>query len=205
MKKFSLSFLCVLFITAAFSQYTPDDNSRNNEPKGFRKENVFIGGGLNLGFASNTFQVGIMPEIGYSVAEWLDAGIGINLNYYSERADPYYNGNVSYHNFNYGGGPFVRIYPIHFLFVQAQFEENWTHYKQKDETYDNSIEGTVNSASLIGGIGYTQRLIGQSSYYFMVGMDLLNNINSPYRDYNGNAIPVIRGGFNVYLRPSHRR
>ena len=204
MKKFLLSLLSFLFITAAFSQYTPDDNS-DDQPKGFRKENIFIGGGLNLGFISNIFQIGVSPEIGYSVAEWLDAGVGFNLNYSSERADPYYNGNVRYRNFNYGGGPFVRIYPIHFLFVQGQFEANWIKVNAKDYNTGYINEGTFGSTSLIGGIGYTQRIIGQSSYYFMVGMDLLNDINSPYRDYNGTAIPIVRGGFNIYLRPSRKK
>jgi hypothetical protein len=117
---FSLSFI---FITAAFSQYTPENNSPKEESKGFKKENIFIGGGLNLGFASNTFQVGISPEIGYSIAEWLDAGIGLNISYLSQKADPYYyyNDNTRYHSLNYGGGPFIRIYPIRFLFVQTQF------------------------------------------------------------------------------------
>lgn len=205
-KKILLSPLFLLFITAAFSQYTPDDNSRNNEPKGFKKENIFIGGGLNLGFAFNTFRVGVSPEIGYSIAQWLDAGIGFNIGYLSQKADPayYYNNNTRYHSFNYGGGPFVRIYPIHFLFVQTQFEANWI---KQSIRYANepTTKGTFASTSLIGGIGYTQRIVGQSSYYFLVGMDLLNDVNSPYRGFSGGAIPIVRGGFNIYLRPSRKK
>lgn len=146
-----------------------------------------------------------MPEIGYSIAQWLDAGIALNINYYSERADPYFNGNIRFRNLNYGGGPFIRIYPIHFLFLQTQFEANQIKVNQKDFNTGYSYENTYSSTSLIAGIGYTQRIVGQSSFYTMIGIDLLDDINSPYRDYNGSVIPIIRAGFDFYLRPSYRR
>lgn len=166
---------------------------------------LFIGGSLNLGFASNTFQVGAVPEIGYSVTDWFDAGLGININYSSERADPYYNYNVRTRSFNYGGGPFIRLYPIHFLFIQGQLEENWIKVNQKD--YNTGLDGsaTFQSTSLIAGIGYAQRIVGQNNFYTMIGIDLMRDPNSPYRDYNGSAIPIIRAGFNFYLKPSHRK
>jgi hypothetical protein len=192
-------FMCQLFAQDA-ATYQSDEGS-----KGFKKENIFIGGALNLGFGSNTFQIGAVPEIGYSIAQWLDAGVAVNINYYSERADYYLNGDVRYHNLNYGGGPFLRFYPLRFLFLQTQFEENWIKVNQKDYNTGYSYENTYNSSSLIAGIGYTQRIVGQSSFYTMIGLDLLNNPNSPYRDYNGQVIPIIRAGFDFYLRPNHRR
>lgn len=203
-KKFFLCAASIIFMCKLFAQdvatYQSDEGS-----KGFKKENIFIGGALNLGFGSNTFQIGGVPEIGYSIAQWLDAGVAVNLNYYSERADYYFNGNIRYHNLNYGGGPFIRLYPVHFLFLQTQFEANWIKVNQKDFNTGYSYENTYNSSSLIAGIGYTQRIIGQSSFYTMIGMDLLNNSNSPYRDYNGQVIPIIRAGFDFYLHPNQRR
>lgn len=203
-KKVLLSFLPVLIVTAVFAQQTSDDENDGGMHQ-FRKENIFIGGGINLGFAANTFQAGVSPELGYTIAPWLDFGLGLNLNYLSERADPYYNGNIRYHNLTYGGGPFVRIYPVRFLFVQGQFEANWIKVNAKDYSSGESSSNTYGSKSLIAGIGYTQRIVGQSSFYTMIGMDLLTDINSPYRDYNGAAIPIVRAGFNFYLRPSHRK
>lgn len=205
-KKLLLSFLPLLMITAAFTQYTPPpDDGGDVSAHSFRRENIFIGGGINLGFATNTFQAGVSPEIGYSIAQWLDAGMGFNLNYLSERADPYYNGNIRFHSLTYGGGPFVRIYPIHFLFIQGQLEGNWIKVNSKDYYSGVSSHNTYGSKSLIAGVGYTQRVVGQGSFYTMIGMDLLTDINSPYRDYNGAAIPIVRAGFNFYLRPSHRK
>jgi len=200
-KKLFLSVVAIIFFTQLFAQDSPGIPADEGS-KGFKKQNIFIGGAINLGFASNSFQIGAVPEIGYSIAQWLDAGLGFNINYYAERADPYYNGNIQYHNLNYGGGPFIRLYPIRFIFLQGQFEANWIKVHSKDFNSGNTYENTYNSTSFIAGIGYIQRVVGQGSFYTMIGMDLLNNPNSPYRDYNGSAIPIIRAGFNFYLKPS---
>src|SRR5215831_2215697 len=202
-KKVFLVIVTTIFLGKLFAQDEP--SYQDEGPKGLRKENVFIGGAINLGFTSNSFQIGAVPEIGYSFSQWFDAGIGLNINYYSEKADPYYNGNVQYHNLNYGGGPFIRIYPFHFLFLQTQFEANWIKVNQKDYNSGYSYENTYNSTSLILGIGYGQRVIGQATFYTLLGFDVLTELNSPYRDYNGNAIPIIRAGFNFYLKPSHKK
>jgi hypothetical protein len=204
-KKILLLIFSTILITRIFAQRTPPTYVSDEGSEGFKKENIFFGGGITLGFASNTFQIGANPEIGYSVAQWLDAGLGFNLNYASQRADPYYNGNVRYRNFNYGGGPFVRLYPIRFIFLQGQLEENWIKVNAKDINSDISSENTYKSTSLIAGIGYAQRIVGQSSFYTMLGLDLMHDRNSPYRDYNNAAIPIIRAGFNFYLRPSRRK
>lgn len=204
-KKISLLAFSIILITAIFAQRTPPTYTSDEGAKGFKKENIFIGGGITIGFASNTFQVGATPEIGYSVAEWLDAGLGFNLNYASQRADPYYNGNVRYRNFNYGGGPFVRLFPIRFLFAQVQLEGNWINVNAKDYNTGIKWNTTYQSTSLITGVGYAQRIVGQSSFYTMIGIDLMRDPNSPYRDYNNAAIPIIRAGFDFYLRPSRRK
>lgn len=184
------------------STYQSDEDRK---PGGFNVNRIFVGGSLNLGFSSYTFQVGGVPEIGYSITDWLDAGIGININYQSERADPYWNNNIRYRTLTYGGGPFVRVYPIHFLFVQGQFEHNWLRQKARNMgTGVDFPDFSATSNSLIAGVGYTQRVIGQSSFYTMIGMDLMNDTYSPYRDYNGRIYPIIRAGFNFYLKPSRK-
>jgi hypothetical protein len=89
---------------------------------GFTKENMFIGGNLALGYNGWDFNAGISPEVGWTLAKWFDAGLLINLNYSSERADPtgYYNSDIRYRSFNYGVGAFARIYPVDFLFFQIE-------------------------------------------------------------------------------------
>ena len=99
---------------------------------GFRKENLFIGGSLGLGFADNVFSIGVNPEIGYSLNRWLDAGVVVNFTYNSVSPDPQgiYNPDLSEKEFIYGGGLFARAYVLPFLFLTAQPEFNWTHDKQ---------------------------------------------------------------------------
>jgi hypothetical protein len=199
-------FLFFILLFAAMVTKAQEDKYNNKGNTGFRKDNVFLGGSISLGFGSGSFGVGANPEVGYSFSQWLDAGVIFNLNYNSQKYDYnydyLYDGKVS--SFNYGGGVFLRAYPIHFLFLQIQPEENWITYK--DKSYIDNISGktTVSATSLIGGIGYTQRVVGQSSFYTMIGIDLLNNVNSPYRDAYNTAIPIIRAGFDIYLHPSRK-
>ena len=203
MTKFILCFTLLLGGMIANAQ---NDNYKDDGPTGFKKENVFLGGSISLGFGSGSFGIGANPEVGYSLSQWLDAGLVFNINYVSQKYD--YNYDYSYDeqvsSFNYGGGVFVRAYPIHFLFLQIQPEQNWITYTDKSYSYNVTAHTTVTATSLLGGIGYSQRIVGQSSFYTMIGIDLLDNINSPYRDAYGGAIPIIRGGFNIYLRPSKK-
>lgn len=201
MKKLLLIVLATACLHTAKAQYNRFDNNDDIENRGFKKENVFIGGSLSLGFGSGSFAVGGNPEIGYSFNRVLDAGLAFNLNYYSQK--DYYNNSYKYSSFNYGGGVFLRAWPVPFLFAQLQPEINWISYTEK---YPNSpdYKNTVSAASLIAGIGYGQHLVGQGNYFFMIGLDLLNDTWSPYR-YYGSVMPIIRGGFDIYLKPSRKQ
>ncbi len=207
MKKIVLLLMFGGLFQLCFAQGGNDaDGSNYGDLKGgFKQENLFFGGSLNLGLGGGQLTLGGSPEVGYSVANWLDVGLGLNLIYTSIAANTYYNpSNTKLRQFNYGGGPFVRLYPVNFLFVQGQFEENWTKVKVKQDIY--TYKQTVNASSLIAGIGYTQRVVGQGSYYILVGVDLLKNAYSPYVTENevGQLVaqPIVRIGYNFYLRPA---
>jgi hypothetical protein len=168
---------------------------------GFQKENLFLGGSLGLGFGSYDFNVGVSPELGYSLNHWLDAGVLVNFNYNSIRADPdfIYNANTRYRNFNYGGGVFARAYPLPFLFLTAQPEYNWVSSNQKNMSSGESFSYNAGAPSLLLGIGYGQRVVGQGSFYIALMFDAISNVNSPYNDINGHPLPVVRAGFDFYL------
>lgn len=200
MKHFLLMILASTSLTFANAQYRSYDNEYEDERPGFKKENVFLGGAISLGFGSGSFAIGANPEVGYSIAKWLDAGLIFNINYYSQTYYDYLPGeDLKVTNFNYGGGVFTRIYPVPFLFLQLQPEYNWISY---DDNYSSSK--TYGAASFIGGIGYGQRIVGQGSYFFMIGLDLMTNKYSPYLDGYGHPYPIIRGGFDIYLKPSRK-
>ncbi|HLX92591.1 MAG TPA: hypothetical protein VKR32_12960 [Puia sp.] len=174
---------------------------------GLTKENLFAGGGVAFGYNGWDFNAGITPEIGYTLASWFDAGVLVNLNYTSERADPYYvyNNDIRQRSFNYGIGAFARIYPVNFLFFQLEPEYNWVAYNAKDMSSGETASVTTQAASFLAGIGYSQRIIGRNNFYIAVMFDLLSNQYSPYRDYTGAALPVVKVGFDFYLHPRYQR
>jgi hypothetical protein len=204
MKKIFLLVVGCWALIAGFAQYqrippTYTDREGLESSKDFTPSRVFLGGSIALGVGNYSFNIGATPEVGYSFNDWLDAGVAVNVNYQSIRADPNYNYNVRQRSFNYGGGPFVRVYPLRFLFFQGQFEHNWQHYNYTDMNSGTSTSFDVQANSFLAGIGYSQRIVGQSSFYTVLMIDLLTDKYSPYRDYNNSAIPILRAGFNIYL------
>jgi hypothetical protein len=171
---------------------------------GFKKQNLFLGGSLGLGFGSYNFNIGVNPELGYSLNKWLDVGAVVNFNYNSMRADQnyMYNANISSKQFTYGGGVFGRAYVLPFLFLTAQPEFNWTSITEKDMSSEVQYRYDANAPSLLLGIGYGQRVVGQSGFYIALMFDAISNKNSPYNDVNGHPLPVLRAGFDFYL---HRK
>ncbi|GGB16425.1 hypothetical protein [Puia dinghuensis] len=171
---------------------------------GFLKQNLFLGGSLGLGLGSYNFDVGVNPEVGYSLNQWLDVGAVVNFNYTSVKADPslVYNLNVSSKQFTYGGGLFGRAYVLPFLFLTAQPEFNWTNVKETDMTSGTTYKYNANAPSLLLGVGYGRRMVGESGFYIALLFDVLDNKNSPYNDVYGHPLPVIRAGFDFYL---HKR
>ena len=127
----------VLALISSFNTVKAQDEEReSNEKKGgFKKENLFTGGGAIVSVGSYTTLLGASPVFGYSITKWLDAGIVFNINYASYRY-VYSNG------FNYvvsdeksrqtvfGPGIFARVYPVKFLFVNIQAEQNFTTDKR---------------------------------------------------------------------------
>ena len=59
MKKFLLIILTLVSMQSLKAQY--DHYSKDNGNGGFKKENVFLGGSLSLGFGSGSFAVGGNP------------------------------------------------------------------------------------------------------------------------------------------------
>ena len=193
------------FILNAFGQLG-DQN-----PTGFKKENVFVGGGLNFGVATGYFAIGGIPEIGYSFNKWLDAGLLLNVNYTSQKSLLGDNTPIAkYTSFNTGAGSFFRLYPIPNFFLQGQLEQNFISFKYTDYYTNITSKTNVSATSFLAGIGYGNRQVGQSNFYTVIMIDLLNDRNSPYKLYspgavNSTLIPVIRGGFDIYLRPKKRK
>ncbi|MES2006449.1 MAG: hypothetical protein V4450_18170 [Bacteroidota bacterium] len=202
MKNLKLLF-CIGIVLIGLPGFAQQNEETESTGK-FKKENIYLGTGLNLGFGNHSFNAGLNPEIGYSITKWLDGGMGFNLSYFSQNAYDF-GGSTQFRNFSYGGGPYVRVWPLNFLYLQAQPEYNWTSSHQKD--VNTGISGTFhnNVGSFLVGVGYGTRIIGSQYSYLTLMIDILQNRNSPYRDlYTNDPLPVFRAGFAMYLKPRRR-
>ena len=205
MSFFCLSLLC-LNVNAQTEKKEVDEVIKG----GFKKENLFVGGNVALGLGSGNFSVGVGPYIGYSINKYIDAAVGLNYSYLSQR--DYYTTQKNRQSV-IGPSAFVRLYPVKFLFAHAQYEYNFIKYKQ---IYGNGIPDNVykiNVPSFLIGPGFAsgRDAYSKSFYYISVLFDVLKNKNSPYTDNQGRVTPIIRAGYNVALfqgdggRSSNRR
>ena len=169
---------------------------------GFKKENMFVGGNLNLGFSNYSTVLGISPYVGYSLNKYVDVAASLNFSYISQRDNIEYGDKIR--QTIYGPGAFVRVFPFRFVFAQAQYEYNFVNYRyipaENTVTYLPSREH-LNASSLLVGGGYAggREGVGSSFYYFSVMWDVAGSKQSPYVDGLGRAVPVIRAGYNIAL------
>ena len=194
-----------LLMLAAFAA-NAQGNERSND-KGSQLYRLFTGGSVNLGFSSYTTNLGISPQLGYSLTDWADAGVNVNFNYVSQR--DYEVGGDKLRQTIIGPGAFVRLFPVKFLFASAQFEYNFIRYNYipaSGSGYQPEKQH-VQSPALLLGAGYAGgRERGNNTYYyFSVSWDIMGDENSPYIDSYGRAVPVIRAGYNIGLFQGKRR
>lgn len=185
----------ILLLVLGLSSLTVFAQKEEDEDKGgWKSDHLFIGSGINLGF-SNGFIIGLNPEVGYSINRFLDAGIATNITYVTQRSQL---ANTSGRYLAIGAGPFVRVWPVRMIFIGGQFEYNAITYKEVTNGATVYKE-KANAGSLLVGLGYGSRVIGQSQFYTSIMIDALSDINSPYRDQFGRVLPVFRTGFLFYL------
>jgi opacity protein-like surface antigen len=181
----------------------PNENNQDQDEKqevkksGFQKDKLFTGGSANIGFSSGSTMLGITPQLGYSLTNWLDAGITFNLNYISQR--DYYTTN-KVRQTTYGPGAFMRIFPVNFLFAGAQYEYNMIHQKFISSSLPTQ-KASVNANSFLVGAGYAggRERGGNTYYYLSIMWDIAHDPNSPYVDNLRRSTPVIRAGYNIGL------
>jgi hypothetical protein len=196
MRSFLLFVMTFLMSFCSLAQFR---DGADDEKRPFQ-ENLFTGGSVSFSFFGNTFLVGGSPVLGYSLTNWLDAGVVVNATYASYRD---YNGvlNDKLRQTLFGGGGFARLYPVRFLFVQGQIERNSIQQTFIPVAGVKEKISVGASSTLIGG-GYTsgrQGRGGRPFYYLAVMFDVGGDINSPYTDAYGRTIPIVRGGLQIPL------
>ena len=203
MKKAMIIIFSICFALSAIAQ---DEEDKKEEEGGFNKENFFTGGSISLAFYNNTFLVGGSPVFGYSLAKWVDLGIVANYNYTSYR--DVYDFDDKLRQSVYGGGSFIRLYPVRFLFAQAQVEHNFIKQKYIPAGGGASSTDKHEANSFLIGGGYTTNRYadsGQPFFYVAVLFDIAKSDYSPYTDAYNRAIPIIRAGVQVPLFQGRNR
>ncbi len=182
--------------TAAIAQ---DDEEEKKG--GFKKENLFTGGTVNLQFGNRVTSLGLSPYFGYSINKYIDVAAAINFNYTSFR--DYYIPDDKLRQTIYGPGAFVRLFPVKFLFAHAQYEFNFLKqtYLPGSNNPGPKEKYTLDAHSFLIGPGYAggRGEDNKSFYYISVLWDVGKNQNSPYKDNLNRAVPIIRAGYNIAL------
>jgi hypothetical protein len=204
------TFLLAVLITCSISAFSQDTlRAEQEEPektRGFQKDHLFTGGSITLSFSSDGTVLGASPVFGYSITKWLDAGIVFNYISATQRHFEIYSPDDKLRQTTIGPGAFVRIFPVKFLFVHVQGEQNYI--KQTLIPDDNTIPRQnfkVDATSLLLGAGYCngREGIGDTFYYLSLLFDVAKNKNSPYVEQTQsgkiNVLPIIRAGLQIPL------
>jgi hypothetical protein len=199
MKKIFFVCLAATLVVNAKAQYEKEDGDERK--KGFKKENLFTGGSVTASFFNGGTVLGLSPYFGYSLNRFIDVAAAVNFNYTSQR-DLYVFGDKA-RQIIWGPGAFVRLYPVNFLFAQAQYEQNFIRQKYiavNNSGYQDDIYKIKASSFLVGG-GYCsgRQEPGDVFYYLSVLWDVKRDINSPYVDELRRTLPIIRAGLQIPL------
>ncbi|MBL7702772.1 MAG: hypothetical protein JNM14_11000 [Ferruginibacter sp.] len=197
----------IVIVLALMSTYNAlqaqdEENVSDGKKGGFKKENMFVGGNLDMSFSNSSTALGISPYVGYSINKYLDVAVSTNINYISLRDYQEYGDKAR--QTVYGPGAFVRVFPFRFIFAQAQYEFNFIKFRYipaKNSTFYSPFrEGRDAHSFLVGG-GYAggREGVGSSFYYISVMWDIGSNSYSPYKDELNRALPIFRIGYNIAL------
>ena len=202
MQKLILALSLTFIVSGALAQ-----DEKEKEKKSFNKENFFTGGSLTASFFNGATVLGLSPYFGYSFNKYMDAAVSINFTYTSQRDYAEYGDKAR--QTVYGPGAFLRLYPVKFLFGQAQYEHSFIRFKYIPAANGSFLPSVSNidANSLLLGGGYTSgREEGSNTfYYFSILWDVAGVAKSPYVDGLGRNFPVIRAGFNIGLFQGKRR
>jgi hypothetical protein len=193
-EKLRKGILLVVLLSIAIISLAQDKEEKEKE-KGFRKENLFVGGNFGLTFGNYTL-INISPQIGYRFSELFAAGMGVNLQYVSIKekdwnGDTYAKTSQGVTGLNIFG----RIYPIRQFMLQLQPEANYIFGKQifyTNPRQEYKLDARIVPSLLAGG-GLVLPS-GRGAFIASVFYDVLQNDNSPY----GNRL-IVNFTYNVGL------
>lgn len=150
----------------------------------------YYGGTIGFNFWGDYFYLSLNPFVGYKVSPKFSVGGKVQYVYINDsRSDL---GDFTSHN--YGASIFSRFRPIQQIYLHAEFAyasyENATGYNLTTKEYES--ERVWVPFLLLGG-GFVQQISANTAAYVEVLVDVLQDDNSPYEDWD----PVVSVGVGV--------
>lgn len=135
-KHFTLLLMMISFWS--FSQIAMSSGTQSNR--------WTFGGGLGLGFGSNSyFNLQVSPRVGYKITDQLEGGLIGNVSW---QTSDFYKSTM------FGVGPFANYYFARSFFVGANLQQ---YFINSTEKYNNYKYSTDETALYLGG-GYMQSM-----------------------------------------------
>jgi hypothetical protein len=194
MKHFFLICLVALMSHSIVAQETDtipqqQENPQEKEEQKAKKTNktplikkLYFGGGVGISFGNYT-RIAVYPMVGYKITPKLSAGIELGYEWISDKRY-----NETYTTSNYGGSLFARYRIIPALFFHAEYATyNYELY------YLDASSERLWVPFLFLGAGFSKRIAPGTTAYAMVKFDVLQNKNSPYKDWD----PFFNVGISV--------
>ncbi len=175
MKTLPILFLMLLFSFATIAQETDTTAVQQDETKapkpGLDKSRIYYGGYVTLNFGSGYNVIGAQPMIAYKLTPKLSTGVQVSYEHVNYKDYSEYSGS------NYGASIFSRYRVTPRFYAHAEFE--LMSYKWNYS--DGDTRKTV-PMLLLGG-GLSQPISRNTWLNAQVLFDVLNNENSPYKNW----------------------
>ena len=182
----NLFFIFLFLLTVAVSAQK-NRPARQPKPAINWKDSLYFGGNLGIQFMGNGTLIDLSPNVGYKFNKYLSVGVqGIFTNLTVR------NVNFVYKYMFYGLGGFVRIKPLPFLFLQAEYDV----LSVPDNFSISKTTRTLADVNL-AGIGIRNELGMNACYYLLLMYEFVPTPNSPYTNGPFNSPIVYRAGFNI--------
>ncbi|MDQ3019186.1 MAG: hypothetical protein M3R36_01235 [Bacteroidota bacterium] len=183
MKKIIVTLLYVFIVNLSLSS---GNHEINNEPtkdipaiSKTPMKRVFVGGDIGASFGEYTV-VRVSPLIGYNVSPYVSTGVKF---VYMHSWEDVNQGTVSattLQSNTIGGNFFVQYNPVKTFFLKGEFEyDSFKNYATTQNTAEN-----IGVPFLFLGAGYTTPISRNTNFNLGIKVDVLNNKNSPFPDYN---------------------
>lgn len=185
-----MNLMKTFLLWAVFAACCPSLYAQESEE--VRQEKFFAGGNFGLSLGRYTI-INVSPQIGYRFNRFVSAGLGLNLQYASQKERDANGNNYSKTTQGITGlNAFGRFYPVQNIFLQVQPEGNYVFgrirfYQPTEQTYKLNAE--IVPSLFIGG-GYAIP-VGNGSFLTTVLYDVMQRPNSPY----GNRA-IVNFGYN---------